>query len=323
MGIVRVTLIAFSIASILVLAGFSTIFNEKAYAGGPTAPPFGDFVCWISVDPGLTAIAPLGIEDQFGSIENDVWEQIEYCTVADKDGVPSPFTLAGQNQHYQGWSYPLDTIGPGTGFTMQINVPQFGDNFITTLGVVDQILVPATKTLESGQVVPSSDSLQHWNCYLMSGPAPTAVVELVTQHGPIEQTTVLDPFLFCAPMIKIIPPEGPVFGQLLDEHMICYDIRSDLDFSTNLPVALSDQITLFFAQGPLPFIIDIISPEHPRGLEKLCVPAFKSFPAVGGTMVPIDTTSLLLAGVQSISMWMIPVVAAGVIIGIFVIKRRK
>jgi len=45
--------------------------------------------------------------------------------------------------------------------------------------------------------------------------------------------------------------------------------------------------------------------------------------SVGGTLVPIDTTALLLAGVQSISMWMIPVVAAGVGISVFVIKRRK
>ena len=44
---------------------------------------------------------------------------------------------------------------------------------------------------------------------------------------------------------------------------------------------------------------------------------------IGGTLVPIDTTALLLASVQSISMWMIPVVAAGIVIGIFVIKRRK
>jgi len=44
---------------------------------------------------------------------------------------------------------------------------------------------------------------------------------------------------------------------------------------------------------------------------------------IGGTLVPIDTTALLLASVQSISMWMIPVVAAGVAIGVFVIKRRK
>ncbi len=44
---------------------------------------------------------------------------------------------------------------------------------------------------------------------------------------------------------------------------------------------------------------------------------------VGGTLIPIDTTTLLLAGMQSISMWLIPVVAAGVAIGIFMIKRRK
>ena len=43
---------------------------------------------------------------------------------------------------------------------------------------------------------------------------------------------------------------------------------------------------------------------------------------VGGTSIPIDTTALLLVGVQSISMWMIPVIA-GIVIGVFVIKRRK
>jgi len=44
---------------------------------------------------------------------------------------------------------------------------------------------------------------------------------------------------------------------------------------------------------------------------------------VGGTYIPIDQTALLLAGVQSISMWMIPVVVAGIGIGVFVIKRRN
>jgi len=46
-------------------------------------------------------------------------------------------------------------------------------------------------------------------------------------------------------------------------------------------------------------------------------------PPIGGTLVPIDTTALLLASIQSISMWMIPVVAAGIVIGVLVIKRRK
>ena len=46
--------------------------------------------------------------------------------------------------------------------------------------------------------------------------------------------------------------------------------------------------------------------------------------AVGGTFVPIDQSALLLAGVQSVSMWMIPVVlsAAGIGVGIYLVKRR-
>jgi len=43
---------------------------------------------------------------------------------------------------------------------------------------------------------------------------------------------------------------------------------------------------------------------------------------IGGEIIPINTTALLLAGVQSISMWMIPVLA-GIGIGVFVIKRRS
>jgi len=45
--------------------------------------------------------------------------------------------------------------------------------------------------------------------------------------------------------------------------------------------------------------------------------------AVGGTFIPIDQSALLLAGVQSVSMWMIPVVLAGIGVGVFVIKRRN
>ena len=44
--------------------------------------------------------------------------------------------------------------------------------------------------------------------------------------------------------------------------------------------------------------------------------------AVGGTSLPINTTSLLLTG-ATIHVWMIPVVLAGIGIGIFVIKRRN
>ena len=45
--------------------------------------------------------------------------------------------------------------------------------------------------------------------------------------------------------------------------------------------------------------------------------------SVGGTFIQPDKTVLLLAGAQSISMWMIPVVVTGIGIGVFVVIRRK
>jgi len=44
---------------------------------------------------------------------------------------------------------------------------------------------------------------------------------------------------------------------------------------------------------------------------------------IGGISILIDQSALLLAGVQSVSMWMIPVILAGIGIGVFVIKRRN
>jgi hypothetical protein len=45
--------------------------------------------------------------------------------------------------------------------------------------------------------------------------------------------------------------------------------------------------------------------------------------AVGGEILPINSMALMLAGVQSISMWMIPVVISGAGIGVFVIMRTR
>jgi len=47
-----------------------------------------------------------------------------------------------------------------------------------------------------------------------------------------------------------------------------------------------------------------------------------SAPIVGGELIPIDSTSLLLAGSQSFS-WMIPVVLSVLGIGLFVVSRKS
>jgi len=46
-------------------------------------------------------------------------------------------------------------------------------------------------------------------------------------------------------------------------------------------------------------------------------------PPIGGELVPIDTTALLLIGAQSTASWMIPVVVAGIGIGLVVLRKFK
>jgi len=80
-----------------------------------------------------------------------------------------------------------------------------------------------------------------------------------------------------------------------------------------LPNPDSETIVLTFDPSALSSITEILVETE----------SIDDFFFVGGTEIPIDTTSLLLAGAQSVSMWMIPVVAAVVVIGVFVIKRRN
>ena len=332
----KITLMVFLLAGILVSAGF--LANEKAYAGGveviPTGP-FGDFKCWENDDQTSVPPALFEITDQFGTFQHQDWFQGEYCAAATKvlgsgTEFPSPFEPL-LNQHYQFWFYQPEfnganggqISGPGTGFIVDLEIPQFDNLEDVQIGYLDSIMVPATKTLPGGEVIDSVDFQQHWNCYDIEFPnelnAPDiSAIEITTQHGD-QIVIVLEPFVLCAPMIKADQFEPfDVFGTLFDQHLVCYDIEVVDGTVTDLPEFLFDQLTSDSLGNPqaLSFAFD-------GGSETLCVPALKSFDVVGGFDVPINTSSLLLAGVQSISMWMIPVVIAGIGIGVFVIKRRK
>jgi len=52
------------------------------------------------------------------------------------------------------------------------------------------------------------------------------------------------------------------------------------------------------------------------------VPPPPTPPKVGGEIIPIETTSLILAGAQTFS-WMIPVILSGIGIGLFVVSRKS
>jgi len=51
----------------------------------------------------------------------------------------------------------------------------------------------------------------------------------------------------------------------------------------------------------------------------LCVPA----PPVAGELLPLDSTALFLAGIQSMTIWMIPTVLGLAGAGVYLVKFRK
>jgi len=364
-------ILTISLASILVLSGFSVILNEQAHAGlvilieicnngidddlnglidaaDPQCPgpPFGDFQCWNQTGIAPQSIfVPMTIQDQFGSVAKTnvvapgfELRQVEYCAAADKtiftavgDIVgffPSPFPAL--EQHYRGWEILDDLSGQlGYGKEIKIIVPQFDDlEFDTVLGKPFEILVPANKTLASGDKVDSLDLVHHWLCYDLP---PESFFEqfitLKTQHTQFFWNgAVFEPILFCTPIIKSVSDglNGYIdFGEIIDEHLTCFRIEGDF-FPDPIPfqVSLDDQ----FAKDLL-FPID-------QNEEKLCVESFKAcpsgtsgtlpddcFPLVGGSLIPVNTTMVLLAGTQSVAAWMIPVIVAG--IGFAIVISRK
>jgi len=324
------TLVVFMLASLLVIVGFSA--NEKAYATHVAGSDvnghifFGDFTCWAAVpgnfvNPGTVKIADQFVEEEI--VTSEPWEQAEFCTATEKDGEESPFSAVDLNQHYQAWYYTQEVEPEGFFETEVIlYVPQFRHSFLAEIGLLDQLMIPATKKFASGNEISSVDTLQHWNCYdiIPSSPVITDNVDLLTENGTITDVRIDDAFLLCNPAEKDLNGGGFNGNPELEEHLVCYDITVEGvdNVGSKLPVQLDDQ----FTPGFIPFPRDLIN-FAPLGLEKLCVTAEKRFPTVGGTDVSINSSALLLAGVQSVSMWMIPVVIAGIGIGIFVIKRRN
>jgi len=87
-------------------------------------------------------------------------------------------------------------------------------------------------------------------------------------------------------------------------------------FNSFLIVDFPDDLSFIANNNDVESIGDL--DERSRGLT-VVLPVL----ATGGELLPIDTTALLLAGVQSVSMWMIPVVVSGAGIGVFVIMRGR
>jgi len=329
------------VASVLSLALLPLVVDD-AYAGnGDIIPPpggsdfaspfLGDFKCYDITDEPIVRVS-IGLDDQFEDVSLDIFGAIKVCTnVFKAESIDPPYRESPlpsirqdptvRDQHFT--VYQL--CKPGATSTI-CDPPEFDPRFVRLVdqfGTTDhevitpiELWVPAAKDVDGGFPMDPPDFEQrhniHYKCYEIEPKANESpfdipfLVSLTDQFGPT-QHNILEATKFCNPVIKTF--QFPV-GNLDVEHLKCYRFANPI---SNTVVAV-DFLDQFGFHEQFEILQD----------EELCVSADKlPIPVIGGSNVPINTSALLLAGVQSISMWLIPVVIAGVGIGVFVIKRRK
>jgi len=318
------TLIVFSLAFVLVLAGFAV--NEKAYAGENIIPLRDELHCWgiitdedVPDDPRIQMI----LQDQFGEEPHELIDILEFCNPTNKTTFNINFknTTIVNQQHWSVYEINTTTDDPVVIATVLIE-DQFhpGGFEADVLNLADILMVPTQKAEDKpeGKFFDTFTDL-HFKCYSLINAEIIEEEFTLTDQFAETNYTDLTPIEICTPVIKFLEeePGSGDFNIIVGDvtlispvHYLCYDIPPDVN--PDIDFFFNDQ---FLEEVGATTIRD----------EVLCTVATKIIigPVVGGINIPIDTSSLLLAGVQSISMWMIPVVIAGVGIGIFVIKRRK
>jgi len=309
------TLIVFSLAFVLVLAGF--LANDTAYAGGPSLPR-DDLKCHEFLTSAPPQVEML-LDDQFQvNQSHTLITVLDFCNPVNKTTTNFENTTISLNQH---WTvYEINTTQSSQVIATVNIVDQFhpGGFEVDVTDSTGSLMVPASKNHNGFFPGDLTDDI-HYKCYELVEQDPINEIFSTQDQFGLGDHTFLTPLEICNPVEKFIesnPGSGIfdlVFGDNdISEHYLCYEISFSKSFD-NVGPQIADQFinreVSIFGDDP----------------ELLCTLATKVIigPVVGGINIPIDTSSLLLAGVQSISMWMIPVVIAGVGIGIFVIKRRK
>ncbi len=311
--------------------------SNQAFAGPPVFnqqnPFLGDFNCYFPENEIEIFIDDVLLEDQFDEgiqQQLDLNKIIRFCTMVDKqkqDQVPpfypgstppkifdlDPETEPKDKQHFIVYRLcPEASEDIGCETLPEINqIVSLTDQFGTTEHLVKQpveLWVPASKDVVLGDPISfpkSSINNIHYKCYDIS-PMPNPLGQLSV--GIIDQfwntnRNILVADKLCNPVIK----NGE--GTMNNEHLKCYkfSIPQILDFTT----FFSDQ---FVTDQPLNF---------PTAYE-LCLAADKdimSSTSVGGKLIPVDSTALLLAGTYSNAAWLIPVIVSAVGIGIVIARK--
>ncbi len=150
---------------------------------------------------------------------------------------------------------------------------------------------------------------------------PSGQVTNACTGDPIENAEVtlnsnhFGPFLL-APFGSFIPPLNPFITDV--NGLYAWDVEQGFNYRVDVEATLltgadQDYVSQMSAILPVP-------PEQ-FGIDFALVPV-NGCQAIGGEIIPIETTSLLLAGAQTNALWIFPVLLAGAGIALVLVKRK-
>jgi len=193
------------------------------------------------------------------------------------------------------------TTGPGTGSLGLADTENYGQEFIPT---VDNLVAVEIELIHRATTIAEPVTVRIRDGQGLSG---TLLGTTQTHLGlPGVGNSAIVHFDFPAP-VPLTPGNSFTFTLDLNFPRTVSIISIPHDGSTNsYPAGIT--ITNFGLNPNLDFIFATLFEQQTQ--------------PVGGEIIPIETTSLILAGAQSFS-WMIPVILSGIGIGLFVVSRKS
>ena len=293
-----------------------TVSDAWAQTPPPSPPLVGDFKCYTLFPSAFVSIV-VELADQFEIETHTASFAPELCSNVIKSNSTTGAVLSNSpvhiNQTYIVYNIDDVFVDPDD-IEDVILTDQFG-TFEAQVFNAFELWVPANKT----HLAMDHDATQdfHWKCYNIANTTNVSFPQFLnlTDQFDDAEHEIFQPFELCNPVEKTpVSPPGPTFGNaLIQDHMICYNIFGPGTFDFSL-ITTMDQFLTF-------------NPE--LAVEsKLCTVASKviisGLGPVGGESLPINPVSLLVAGFQVNSIWMIPTVLGivGAAIAVYKLKRK-
>jgi len=274
-------------------------------------------------------VAPLQtveLADQFGKSIHIVGEPIELWVPSSKQGggsnlCPVGYTFNAQSQQCEGPQNPCPPPGfPNYGLDNGICAgPSIQAGSFPNLNTQNihykcyEINTVSNPLLSNNPVILSEQFFANKPSFLSDANklcVPVIKTELACQVNPFstyDPTTGLCEGIFSGNEGPPTPFAGPFGSKTIPDHLKCYPINNGLGLVGTL--SIGDQLSS---------VLPIISFNE----NEFCTLATKEvIRMVAGTLIPIDTTMVLLAGTHSTASWMIPVIVSG--IGFAIIIARK